>query len=103
MQANGIRSDQITQVRGFADQRLRKKDDPLDPSNRRISLIVQYLNKTPRPEEAGTEGEVREGAKEAVANPGSPGKENAATEPAKVQPKETEKTSPAGVGEQKHQ
>jgi len=104
MQANGIRSDQITQVRGFADQRLRKKDDPLDPSNRRISLIVQYLNKTPKPEEAGQEGEVREGAKEAVANPGSPGKENAATEPAKVRPKENEKTSsPAGVGEQKHQ
>ena len=45
MQNNGIRQDQITQVRGFADQRLRKPDAPLDPSNRRISLIVQYLNK----------------------------------------------------------
>jgi chemotaxis protein MotB len=41
----GIRVDQVTQVRGFADQRLRKKDAPLDPSNRRISLIVQYLKK----------------------------------------------------------
>jgi chemotaxis protein MotB len=29
MQSNGIRSDQITQVRGFADQRLRKPDAPL--------------------------------------------------------------------------
>lgn len=45
MQANGIRSDQITQIRGFADQRLRKPDAPLDPSNRRISLIVQYVVK----------------------------------------------------------
>lgn len=45
MQNNGIRQDQITQVRGFADQRLRKADLPLDPSNRRISLIVQYLSK----------------------------------------------------------
>jgi len=45
MQGNGIRKDQVTQVRGFADQRLRKPADPLDPSNRRISLIVQYLNK----------------------------------------------------------
>jgi chemotaxis protein MotB len=44
---HGIRPDQVTQVRGFADQRLRKKDAPLDPSNRRISLIVQYLNKKP--------------------------------------------------------
>ena len=43
MQANGIRPDQVTQVRGFADQRLRKLDAPLDPSNRRISLIVQYV------------------------------------------------------------
>jgi chemotaxis protein MotB len=45
MQANGIRADQITQVRGFADQHLRKPDAPLDPANRRISLIVQYIMK----------------------------------------------------------
>jgi len=45
MQSHGIRPDQITQVRGFADQRLRKPDAPLDPSNRRISLIVQYIQK----------------------------------------------------------
>jgi chemotaxis protein MotB len=45
MQASGIRPDQVTQVRGFADQRLRKPDAPLDPSNRRISLIVQYILK----------------------------------------------------------
>ena len=45
MQGNGIRPDQVMQVRGFADQRLRKPADPLDPSNRRISLIVQYLVK----------------------------------------------------------
>src|SRR5712672_198637 len=47
MQQQGIRMDQVTQVRGFADQRLRKPYDPLDPSNRRISLIVQYLEKKP--------------------------------------------------------
>ena len=45
VQANGIRADQVTQVRGFADQRLRKPQDPLDPANRRISLIVQYVPK----------------------------------------------------------
>jgi len=45
MQANGLKEDQVTQVRGFADQCLRKPDSPLDPSNRRISLIVQYLVK----------------------------------------------------------
>ena len=45
MQVHGIRPDQVTQVRGFADQRLRKPDAPLDPPNRRISLIVQYIIK----------------------------------------------------------
>ncbi|MGO8796346.1 MAG: flagellar motor protein MotB [Candidatus Sulfotelmatobacter sp.] len=43
MQANGVGENQVTQVRGFADQRLRKADNALDPSNRRISLIVQYI------------------------------------------------------------
>jgi chemotaxis protein MotB len=46
MQASGIRPDQVMQVRGFADQRLRKPDAPLDPSNRRISMIVQYIVKS---------------------------------------------------------
>src|ERR1700739_356110 len=31
MQAHGVRSDQGMQVRGFADQRLRKSEAPLDP------------------------------------------------------------------------
>jgi chemotaxis protein MotB len=43
MQQSGLRSDQVSQVRGFADQRLRIPQDPLEPSNRRISIIVQYL------------------------------------------------------------
>jgi chemotaxis protein MotB len=46
VQENGIRADQVTQVRGFADQRLRKPDNPLDPANRRISIIVQYILKS---------------------------------------------------------
>jgi chemotaxis protein MotB len=43
-QTGGLRPDQIKQVRGFADQRLRNLKDPLDPSNRRVSIIVQYLS-----------------------------------------------------------
>jgi chemotaxis protein MotB len=43
MQLTGVGDDQVTQVRGFADQRLRKPEAPLDPSNRRISVIVQYM------------------------------------------------------------
>jgi chemotaxis protein MotB len=43
MQGEGLGGQQISQVRGFADQRLRLPLRPNDPSNRRISLIVLYL------------------------------------------------------------
>jgi chemotaxis protein MotB len=52
MQARGIRADQVTQVRGFADQRLRKPEAPLDPANRRISVIVQYIIRNSEEEDA---------------------------------------------------
>jgi chemotaxis protein MotB len=41
LQENGVRSDQVTQVRGYADMMLRVKSNPHDPSNRRISLLVK--------------------------------------------------------------
>jgi chemotaxis protein MotB len=44
MQQSGLRGDQVSQVRGFADQRLRNPKDPLDASNRRVSIIVQYIS-----------------------------------------------------------
>jgi len=43
MQENGVSANQIVQIRGYADQQLRKPSDPEDASNRRISLIVQYV------------------------------------------------------------
>ncbi len=43
MQDAGLGQSQVSQVRGYADQKLRVPGNPLDPSNRRISLIVQYL------------------------------------------------------------
>ena len=47
MQATGLRADQVVQVRGFADQHLRVGDDSRHPSNRRVSVIVQYLDAKP--------------------------------------------------------
>ena len=41
LQQDGVRTDQVTQVRGYADQMLRVKNNPTDPSNRRISLLVK--------------------------------------------------------------
>ncbi len=43
MQAHGIRAEQVAGVRGYADRQLRHPEDPEHPSNRRISVIVQYL------------------------------------------------------------
>ena len=45
MQESGLRPAQVVQVRGYADQDLRKPTQPEDPSNRRISVIVQYTVK----------------------------------------------------------
>jgi chemotaxis protein MotB len=42
MQTNGMREDQVTQVRGFADQSLRDPAHPADATNRRVTLIIQY-------------------------------------------------------------
>ena len=42
MAANGMREDQVTQVRGFADQSLRDAANPEDDTNRRVSFIIQY-------------------------------------------------------------
>ncbi|HTR65623.1 MAG TPA: flagellar motor protein MotB [Terriglobales bacterium] len=53
MQKNGLRADQVSQVRGFADQRLRLPDDPENPSNRRISIIVHYLENPAGEEKPG--------------------------------------------------
>jgi chemotaxis protein MotB len=45
--SGGLRPDQVAQVRGFADQHLRTPKDPTNTSNRRISVIIQYLNAPP--------------------------------------------------------
>ncbi len=61
MQVSGVGATQVSQVRGFADQHLRKPDQPFDASNRRISVIVQYIPKndddepTPGSSPAGVE------------------------------------------------
>jgi len=41
LQQDGVRANQVTQVRGYADQMLRMKNNPTDPSNRRISILVK--------------------------------------------------------------
>jgi chemotaxis protein MotB len=51
MESHGLRPNQVAQVRGYADRQLRHPDDPEGASNRRISVIVQYI--TPGPDKPG--------------------------------------------------
>jgi chemotaxis protein MotB len=44
MESSGIRPNQVVQVRGYADHNLRKPLQPEDASNRRITLIIQYMD-----------------------------------------------------------
>jgi chemotaxis protein MotB len=46
LQQDGVRVNQVTQVRGYADQMLRVKNNPFDPSNRRISILVKNDNES---------------------------------------------------------
>jgi chemotaxis protein MotB len=59
MQSSGLRADQVSQVRGYADQMPRTPTQPLDASNRRISVIVQNLEN--KPEEPKTDGKPETG------------------------------------------
>jgi chemotaxis protein MotB len=55
MESSGLRPAQVAQVRGFADRQLRHPDTPEASSNRRISVIVQYLSPPPGTEEPAEE------------------------------------------------
>jgi chemotaxis protein MotB len=92
MEAHGVRADQVAQVRGFAERQLRHPQDPESPSNRRISVIVQYL--TPPAAPAKAPAEAAKAPAEAAKAPAEAGK--APAEAAKA-PAEAGK-APAVVG-----
>jgi chemotaxis protein MotB len=72
MEAHGVRGDQVAQVRGFAERQLRHPQDPQSPSNRRISVIVQYL--TPPVASGKGPAEAGKGPAEAGKAPAEAGK-----------------------------
>jgi chemotaxis protein MotB len=69
LQQDGVGKNQISQVRGFADQMLRVKNDPLDPSNRRISLIVQWLDASDAPGVSAREAKLGDIGKNSPSTP----------------------------------
>jgi chemotaxis protein MotB len=70
MQHDGLRADQVSQVRGYADQMLRTPAQPLDASNRRISVIVQNV------EHKREEPEKTDGSSKTSPSPESPPKKD---------------------------
>ena len=70
--SHGLRSNQVFEVRGYADQNLHNPANPMDHRNRRVGIIVKYLE-GPAP---GTEGfKAPEGTRSSSAGRGSKSKE----------------------------
>jgi chemotaxis protein MotB len=44
LQSDGVRPEQVVEVRGFAAQHLLNRNDPNDPRNRRVSVVVRFQN-----------------------------------------------------------
>jgi chemotaxis protein MotB len=108
LQGDGVRKDQVTQVRGYADQFLRVKSNPYDPSNRRVSILVKNQEGAALPAQLahsevmdgrpGSQGQVASAAPAAeVAKPQGvtsgqskpPAAASAANSPADAQPAKT--------------
>lgn len=53
---NGVRWEQVYEVRGYADQSLHNAANPMDHRNRRVAIIVKYLEKESLELPAGTTG-----------------------------------------------
>lgn len=71
LQEDGVRPDQVTQVRGFADQMLRVKENPFDPSNRRITILVKNNENAAAPTTVA-HAQVVDGASPASTAPANP-------------------------------
>ena len=90
LQEDGVRSDQVTQVRGFADQMLRVKSNPYDPSNRRITILVKNQDNAAPPPQLAHATVV--GAGQSGANPGA----GEGTQPVPPKAQSPPATIPAG-------
>jgi chemotaxis protein MotB len=51
MVKNGLKESQVVQVRGYADRKLRNQDNPQDPSNRRVTILIQDMRFVPANQE----------------------------------------------------
>jgi chemotaxis protein MotB len=94
MEQHGVRTEQVAQVRGFADRQLRHPEDPFHPSNRRISVIVQYLIPPVTSPKEGEGAKKSEGDSKGGKEAGKDGTKPPA-KPAAAAPKDTKAPEPA--------
>ena len=103
VQQAGVRDNQVADVRGYADQRLRKPEDPTSASNRRVSIVVKYQAPGDPPVHASSEptagkakptGNPAPAAGKAAPAAGNPAP--AATNPANKPAPAADKPSPTG-------
>ena len=47
LEAAGVRAERVKEIRGYGDTRLRNADDPNAPENRRISILLQFMQTQP--------------------------------------------------------
>ena len=72
LQEGGVGPNQVSQVRGYGDQMLRVPSNPFDPTNRRVSLIVQWQDTSaPAANAAKNSGAANTGTESANTPPAS--------------------------------
>jgi chemotaxis protein MotB len=54
---NGVKAEQIIQITGYADSKLKNTEDPYNAVNRRISIKVRYTPQNPEADEKAKQGE----------------------------------------------
>lgn len=82
MESKGLTPGQVVQIRGYADQDLRNKENPTDPGNRRVTLIVRYQD-TPKAIKLGAlDGQVKFTEQHPTINPANTARSNFSKESA---------------------
>ena len=94
IQDDGVKPEQVAQVRGYAAQSLRIPTNPMSASNRRISIVVQFLAAPPGTkgtEILGASGEDdKEGGKEGEGKKGGEGEKGKPSATIEAPPKPVE-------------
>lgn len=90
MAQHGLRQGQVSQLRGFADRRLRNPKDPLDFANRRVSIIVGF---------ADVADSAKPNADEGTVDPHKLDSRDAASEPGAAPAKPAESADPRQRGD----